>query len=238
MPVMHQAVKAYLANQRLGHRVHQDARLRHRWKPEAVEAEGNRPRPSGLDPRSAFGRRWYGVRSDWPRSTAQTCRARSAHLPARARSTPALRENALIVIDNFDYDAPSTKPIGLAARRTRRDRTEGSDSHRRREAERVPERAQSAAHAGDAVLRRLDVPPPLVGCRARRVQRAWLQARAQSKRRQRAARPKSARQVARRREGRAQDGEGCNEELQRAQDSAKGRQGRRQVGQAARPPRA
>ena len=103
MPVMHQAVKAYLANQRQGNACDQDARLRHRRKPEAVEAEGNRPRSSGLDPRSALGRRWNGLRTDRRAAMRSTCRARFAHSPARAHSTRALARTRSSSIDSFDY---------------------------------------------------------------------------------------------------------------------------------------
>ena len=52
-----------------GHARHQDPRRGPRRWPQAVQAEGHRPRPSGLDPRAAVRRRWRRPRPAAARAT-------------------------------------------------------------------------------------------------------------------------------------------------------------------------
>ena len=89
MPVMHQAVKAFLANQRQGNAATKTRGVRDRRQPEAVEAEGHGSRASGLDARAALGWRRHGVRPDPAQLRRSTCRSRCARSRARARSTRA-----------------------------------------------------------------------------------------------------------------------------------------------------
>ena len=99
-PVLHQAVKAYLNNQRQGTATDQDPELRLRRQPEAVEAEGHRPRAAGLDPRAALAGRRHRLRPDaarlphrHPAKVRQL--ARKCALNARAREGAAARGRAV-----------------------------------------------------------------------------------------------------------------------------------------------
>ncbi len=76
VPVMHQAVKAFLANQRQGNASTKIRELRHRRQPEAVEAEGHRPRAAGLDPGAALAGRRHRVRAAPARAIAPRSRGR------------------------------------------------------------------------------------------------------------------------------------------------------------------
>jgi len=58
VPLIHQVVVAQLAAARQG--THEGPR----WWSQALQAEGHRPRPSGLDPRTAVHRWWRGARPD------------------------------------------------------------------------------------------------------------------------------------------------------------------------------
>jgi large subunit ribosomal protein L4 len=58
IPLIHQVVVAQQAAARQGtHKTKTPRRGPRRW-PQALQAEGHRPRPSGLDPRAAV-RRWW-----------------------------------------------------------------------------------------------------------------------------------------------------------------------------------
>ena len=63
---MHQVVTAQLAARRAGTQSHQDPRRGPRRRRQALEAEGHRPRPPGLDPRAALERRRRGPRPEAP----------------------------------------------------------------------------------------------------------------------------------------------------------------------------
>ena len=58
IPLIHQVVVAQQAAARQGTHVHQASRRGPRRWPQALQAEGHRPRPPGLDPRAAVRRRW------------------------------------------------------------------------------------------------------------------------------------------------------------------------------------
>ncbi len=62
IPLIHQVVVAQQAAARQGTHVDQDPRRGPRRWPQALQAEGHRPRPSGLDPRAAVRRRWHRPR--------------------------------------------------------------------------------------------------------------------------------------------------------------------------------
>ena len=160
-----------------GQRGHEDARQGDRRKPEAVEAEGNRTRASGLHSCAELGWWWYGVRSD----PAQLCAVR-AEAGARARAQERVQRSRPRRLRHRRRCVQLRCAQDLASRRLRRPprrrRPEGSDSHRRREVEPAPLRPQPSDGARAAVLRRVGLPHPLVGCRGDRGQCDRADARA------------------------------------------------------------
>jgi len=110
MPVMHQAVKAFLANQRLGLAYTRTRGLvtggnQKPWKQKGTgrARQGSRRAPNWPGGGTVFGPTGRKYGQTVPRQIRAL--ARKSALNARAR------ENALIVIDNFNYDAPSTKQL-------------------------------------------------------------------------------------------------------------------------------
>jgi len=110
MPVMHQAVKAFLANQRLGLAYTKTRGLvvggnQKPWKQKGTgrARQGSRRAPHWPGGGTVFGPTGRKYGQTVPRQIRAL--ARKSALNARAR------ENALIVIDNFNYDAPSTKQL-------------------------------------------------------------------------------------------------------------------------------
>ena len=71
----------------------QEPQARLRRRQEAVEAEGNRPRPRGFDPHSSVAWRRYGPRTAAPllrlRVSAEEADGRPSRRPSRRRSTTA-----------------------------------------------------------------------------------------------------------------------------------------------------
>jgi len=110
MPVMHQAVKAFLANQRQG-----NASTKTRgfvvggnqkpWKQKGTgrARQGSRRAPHFVGGGTVFGPTGRKYVQEVPRQIRAL--ARKSAFNARAR------EDALIVIDNFNYDKPSTKQL-------------------------------------------------------------------------------------------------------------------------------
>jgi large subunit ribosomal protein L4 len=110
MPVMHQAVKAYLGNQRLGLAYTKTRGLvtggnQKPWKQKGTgrARQGSRRAPHFVGGGTVFGPTGRKYNQTVPRQIRAL--ARKSALNARAR------EDALIVIDNFSYDAPSTKQM-------------------------------------------------------------------------------------------------------------------------------
>jgi len=110
MPVMHQAVKAYLSNQRLGLAYTKTRGLvaggnQKPWKQKGTgrARQGSRRAPHWVGGGTVFGPTGRKYDQTVPRQIRAL--ARKSALNARAR------EDALIVIDNFNYDAPSTKQL-------------------------------------------------------------------------------------------------------------------------------
>jgi large subunit ribosomal protein L4 len=110
MPVMHQAVKAYLANQRLGLAYTKTRGLvtggnQKPWKQKGTgrARQGSRRAPHFVGGGTVFGPTGRKYKQEVPRQIRAL--ARKSALNARAR------EDALIVIDNFNYDKPSTKQM-------------------------------------------------------------------------------------------------------------------------------
>ena len=73
IPLIHQVVVAQQAAARQGTHDTKKPRRGPRWWPQALQAEGHRPRPPGLDPRAAVRRRWHRPR---PARRAATTSAR------------------------------------------------------------------------------------------------------------------------------------------------------------------
>src|SRR6187551_567971 len=110
MPVMHQAVKAYLSNQRLGLAYTKTRGLvtggnQKPWKQKGTgrARQGSRRAPHFVGGGTVFGPTGRKYVQEVPRQIRAL--ARKSAFNARAR------ENALIVIDNFSYDKPSTKQL-------------------------------------------------------------------------------------------------------------------------------
>jgi large subunit ribosomal protein L4 len=110
MPVMHQAVKAYLANQRLGLAYTKTRGLvvggnQKPWKQKGTgrARQGSRRAPHFVGGGTVFGPTGRKYDQKVPRQIRQL--ARKSALNARAR------EDSLIVIDNFNYDKPNTKQM-------------------------------------------------------------------------------------------------------------------------------
>ncbi len=110
MPVMHQAVKAFLSNQRLGLAYTKTRGLvaggnQKPWKQKGTgrARQGSRRAPHWVGGGTVFGPTGRKYNQTVPRQVRAL--ARKSALNARAR------EEALIVIDNFNYDKPNTKQL-------------------------------------------------------------------------------------------------------------------------------
>ena len=110
MPVMHQAVKAFMGNQRLGLAYTKTRGLvtggnQKPWKQKGTgrARQGSRRAPHFVGGGTVFGPTGRNYNQTVPRQIRVL--ARKSALNARAR------EDALIVIDNFNYDKPSTKQV-------------------------------------------------------------------------------------------------------------------------------
>jgi large subunit ribosomal protein L4 len=116
MPVMHQAVKAYLANQRQGNaatktRGYVVGGNQKPWKQKGTgrARQGSTRAPHWVGGGTVFGPQPRAYDQYVPRQVRAL--ARKSALNARAR------ENAIVVIDAFDYDAPKTSRLaGLLGR--------------------------------------------------------------------------------------------------------------------------
>jgi large subunit ribosomal protein L4 len=110
MPVMHRAVKAYLANQRQGNastktRGFVTGGNQKPWRQKGTgrARQGSRRAPNFVGGGTVFGPRPRSYAEYVPRQVRAL--ARKSALNARAR------ENAVYVIDNFAYDAPGTRQM-------------------------------------------------------------------------------------------------------------------------------
>jgi large subunit ribosomal protein L4 len=123
MPVMHQAVKAYLANQRQG-----NASTKTRGfvvggnqKPWKQKGTGRARQGSTRAPNWVGGGTVFGPR---PRSYAEAVPRKVRALARKSAFNARAREDAIIVIDSLEYDAPKTsqfvgllKSLGLAGKK-------------------------------------------------------------------------------------------------------------------------
>jgi large subunit ribosomal protein L4 len=110
MPVMHQAVKAYLANQRQG-----NASTKTRGfviggnqKPWKQKGTGRARQGSTRAPNWEGGGTVFGPR---PRSYAEAVPRKVRALARKSALNARARENAIIVIDSLKYDAPKTSQL-------------------------------------------------------------------------------------------------------------------------------
>ena len=239
MPVMHQAVKAFIANQRQGNastkiRKYVVGGNQKPWKQKGTgrARQGSTRAPHFVGGGTVFGptpRAYDAVRA------APGPRARQEERAQRAGARRRDLRDRRVQLRRAE-DAATAR----ADRAPRRRRTRRCCPHRRREAERLPQRPQHPERARDAVRRRLDLPHPLVGCRARRGGCARPDARADGERaagagRRSSARPaadvaKGERKVAKRaREDRGEDGQGAAKKT-RGQEGARRRSRGQEVG--------
>ncbi|MDE3127987.1 MAG: 50S ribosomal protein L4 [Gemmatimonadota bacterium] len=116
MPVMHQAVKAYLANQRQGNAA---TKIRKyvtggNQKPWRQKGTGRARQGSTRAPHWVGGGTVFGPT---PRSYAQYVPRQVRALARKSAFNARAREDAIVVIDRFDYDAPKTSRLaGLIGR--------------------------------------------------------------------------------------------------------------------------
>jgi large subunit ribosomal protein L4 len=110
MPVMHQAVKAYLANQRQGNAATKIRKyvIGGNQKPWKQKGTGRARQGSIRAPNWVGGGTVFGP---IPRSYAQYVPRQVRALARKSALNARARENAIYVIDLFDYDAPKTSRL-------------------------------------------------------------------------------------------------------------------------------
>ena len=116
MPVMHQAVKTYLANQRQGNASTKVRKyvIGGNQKPWKQKGTGRARQGSTRAPHFVGGGTVFGP---LPKSYAQFLPRQQRALAKKSAFNARAREGAIIVIDRFDYDAPRTKSLlALVAR--------------------------------------------------------------------------------------------------------------------------
>src|SRR3954453_13090669 len=108
VPVMHQVVKAYLANQRQGNastkiRKYVTGGNQKPWKQKGTgrARQGSIRAPQWVGGGTAFG--------PVPRSYAQYVARQGRQLARKSAFNARARENAIYVIDTFSFDAPKTR---------------------------------------------------------------------------------------------------------------------------------
>ena len=116
VPVMHQAVKAYLANQRQGTastkiRKYVTGGNQKPWRQKGTgrARQGSTRAPHWVGGGTVFGPTPRSYRQEVPKQVKAL--ARKSALNARAR------ENAVVVIDQFNYDAPKTSTMAALVAR-------------------------------------------------------------------------------------------------------------------------
>jgi large subunit ribosomal protein L4 len=110
MPVMHQAVKAYLANQRQGNAATKTRGfvIGGNAKPWKQKGTGRARQGSTRAPHWVGGGTVFGPT---PRSYAQYVPRKVRALARKSAFNARARENALIVVDSFAFDAPKTSQL-------------------------------------------------------------------------------------------------------------------------------
>jgi large subunit ribosomal protein L4 len=115
MPVMHQAVKAYLANQRQGNAATKTRGfvIGGNQKPWKQKGTGRARQGSTRAPHWVGGGTVFGPT---PRSYAQYVPRKVRALARKSAFNARAREDAIIVVEAFDFDAPKTSQlVGLLA---------------------------------------------------------------------------------------------------------------------------
>src|SRR6476661_2836415 len=110
MPVMHKAVTAFLANQRQGNA---STKIRKyvtggNQKPWKQKGTGRARQGSTRAPQWVGGGTVFGPS---PRSYAQYVPRKVRALARKSAFNARARENAVLVVDAFDYDAPKTSKL-------------------------------------------------------------------------------------------------------------------------------
>jgi large subunit ribosomal protein L4 len=110
MPVMHQAVKAFLANQRQGNAATKIRKyvVGGNQKPWKQKGTGRARAGSTRAPHWVGGGTVFGP---IPRSYAQYVPRQVRALARKSALNARARENAIFIIDGFDYDAPKTSRL-------------------------------------------------------------------------------------------------------------------------------
>jgi large subunit ribosomal protein L4 len=110
MPVMHQAVKAYLANQRQGNAATKIRKyvVGGNQKPWKQKGTGRARAGSTRAPHWVGGGTVFGP---IPRSYAEYVPRQVRALARKSALNARARENAIFVIDRFDFDAPKTSRL-------------------------------------------------------------------------------------------------------------------------------
>src|SRR4249919_3378251 len=110
MPVMHQAVKAYLANQRQGNAATKIRKyvVGGNQKPWKQKGTGRARQGSTRAPHWVGGGTVFGPT---PRDYAQRLNKKVKVLARKSALNARAREDAVFVIDAFDYDAPKTQRL-------------------------------------------------------------------------------------------------------------------------------
>ena len=110
MPVMHQAVKAYLANQRQGNAATKIRKyvVGGNQKPWKQKGTGRARAGSTRAPHWVGGGTVFGP---IPRSYAQYVPRQVRALARKSALNARARENAIFVIDRFEYDSPKTSRL-------------------------------------------------------------------------------------------------------------------------------
>src|SRR6478672_290167 len=110
MPVMHQAVKAYLANQRQGNaktkiRKYVTGGNQKPWKQKGTgrARQGSTRAPHWVGGGTVFG--------PIPRSYAQYVPRQVRALARKSALNARARENSIVIIDRFEFDAPKTSRL-------------------------------------------------------------------------------------------------------------------------------
>src|SRR5919206_1060145 len=110
MPVMHQAVKAFLANQRQGNAATKIRKfvVGGNQKPWKQKGTGRARQGSTRAPHWVGGGTVFGP---VPRSYAQYVPRQVRALARKSALNARAQENAIVVIDGFDFDGPKTKEM-------------------------------------------------------------------------------------------------------------------------------
>ena len=137
IPLIHQVVVAQQAAARQGTHATKTPRRRPRRWPQALQAEGHRPRPPGLDPRAAVRRRWRRPRPAAAQLRPAHPQEDDGRRPARCPLRPGPRR-----------PHPRRRLAGLRRHAVDQGRARGADRSRRRPRE-LP--------AGARALRRADL---------------------------------------------------------------------------------